>query len=81
MDTGAALVLHGWQSWEGKEDMGRRICAELSHPQVPLNAWGGRGDVMWHSRAVSPLAVEGQLAAGRDINTGHGDPPLSSRRV
>lgn len=36
---------------------------------------------MWHSRAVSvPLAGEGQLAAGRDINTGHGDPPSAPGR-
>lgn len=63
---GIAVVLHGQQSWEG-----RRICAELSHPQVPVSAWGGREDVVWHSRAASvPLAGVGQLAAGRDITTG-----------
>lgn len=75
-------LVYPWCSMASKAGRGRRICAELSYPQVPVSAWGGRGDVMWHSRAVSvPLAGEGQLAAGRDINTGHGDPPLSSRRV
>lgn len=54
-----------------KAGRGRRICAELSHPQVPLSARGGREDVVWPSRAASvPLAGEGQLAAGRDITTG-----------
>lgn len=71
------LVLHGQQRWQRKEAM---CCTFPS--SGPSQCWGGREDVVWYSRALSvPLAGEGQLVAGRDITTGHSDPPLSSRRV
>ena len=71
--AGAAPALHGQQSREGKGD----TCWAFAS-SAPTR--GGGYEVVRHSGAawgLSPAVGDGQLA-GREITTGHGEPPLGS---